>query len=364
VGGVGVVGHGGIMAGGGYGGRFISVGADTYADGTAAPFRERCGVIRAAWAMQYLPIAYPDMKQAWGASESGGFVKKTGLTASESMRSFGYAHQFCRLCWPADMALLMSTFSEASPTNTCRSMISADSVLRNLPSGLDRKQALFFDGIRHAAEIAEFSYRRLQETLATIATENHQTSERAPLFTAAFVDAWAIVDSLDRFRSLWQLLPVPGYSSRREAVESSFLALSQPVRDLRNVADHLAQRADYVVAKNGSALGILSWVTIPNGEALRALSCAIIPGTVQKHRAKIPLPMGKIVELPSDLIELKAGEHSVCLSEQLPRVRAIIEILENSLDKEFRSKGVRDQCANTDVLFIGDLDMYAQAPTK
>jgi hypothetical protein len=241
-------------------------------------------------------------------------------------------------------------------------MISSDSVLRNLPSGLNRKQALFFDGLRHAAEIAEFSYRRLQETLATIATESYETSERAPMFTSAFVDAWAIVDSIDRFRALWQLLPIPGQPSRHEVVEGSFLEKSQSIRDLRNVADHLAQRADYVVTQNGSALGILSWVTIPDPVDLRALSCAIIPGSVQQHRAKLPIPMGKVVELPSDLIELKAGEYSVCLSEQLPKVREIIELLEKSLDQEFRTKGVRDQNANTDILIIGDIQMHASTP--
>jgi hypothetical protein len=227
---------------------------------------------------------------------------------------------------------------------------------------LNRKQALFFDGLRHAAEIAEFSYRRLQETLATIATESYETSERAPMFTSAFVDAWAIVDSIDRFRALWQLLPIPGQPSRHEVVEGSFLEKSQSIRDLRNVADHLAQRADYVVTQNGSALGILSWVTIPDPVDLRALSCAIIPGSVQQHRAKLPIPMGKVVELPSDLIELKAGEYSVCLSEQLPKVREIIELLEKSLDQEFRTKGVRDQNANTDILIIGDIQMHASTP--
>jgi hypothetical protein len=236
-------------------------------------------------------------------------------------------------------------------------MIAHDSVLRNLPSDLDRKQALFFDGLRHAAEIAEFSYRRLQVTLATIAMQNHQPDERSSVFTSAFVDAWAVIDSIDRFRALWQLLPIPGYPKKRESPEGSFLHSSQPIRDLRNVADHLAQRAEYVVAKNGSALGVLSWITIPDAAVPNGLCCAIIPGTVQGHRARIPMPMGKIVELPSDVIELKAGEHTVNLSEQLPKVREVVRSIEMSLDSEFRAKGVRGQNPNTDILVIGDLQM-------
>ena len=241
-------------------------------------------------------------------------------------------------------------------------MIAHDSVLLNLPPGLNRKQALFFDGLRHAAEIAEFSYRRLQDTLAVIATQNHQPDERSSLFTSAFVDAWAVVDSIDRFRALWQLLPIPGYPTKRESPEGSFLHASQPIRDLRNVADHLAERADYVVAKNGSALGILSWVTIPDSTILNGLSCAIIPGTVQGHRVKVPIPMGKIVEPPSDLIELKAGEHTANLSEQLPKVQQVVKNIESSLDNEFRVKGVRGQNPNTDILVIGDFQMWINSP--
>lgn len=241
-------------------------------------------------------------------------------------------------------------------------MIAHDSVLRNLPPGLDRKQALFFDGLRHAAEIAEFSYRRLQVTLTTIAMQEHRADERAPLFTSAFVDAWAVVDSIDRFRALWQLLPTPGHLSQRESPVGSFLHFSQPIRDLRNVADHLAQRADYVVAKNGSALGILSWVTIPDANTPKALSCAIIPGTVLNgHRARVPIPTGKIIELPSDMIELKAGEHTVNLSEQLPRAQEVVARIEASLDKEFRAKGVREQNPNTDILVLGEIQMHTVA---
>lgn len=246
-------------------------------------------------------------------------------------------------------------------TKRYHGMISHESVLRNLPSGLNRKQALFFDGLRHAAEITEFSYRRLQVTLATIAMKELQAEERATLFTSAFVDAWSVVDSIDRFRALLQLLPISGHSIPRESPAGIFLHFSQPIRELRNVADHLAQRADYVVAKNGSALGILSWVTIPDASGLNFLGCAIIPGTVLGHRARIPIPRVKSLELPTDLIELTAGEYTGNLSEQLPLVRNVMAEMEVSLDKEFREKGVRDQHQNADILIIGKIEFDATA---
>lgn len=235
-------------------------------------------------------------------------------------------------------------------------MFEPDSVLRNLPCGLDRKQALFFDGLRHAAEIADFSYGRLQQTLAVIATETHDQTERCPLFTAAFIDAWAIVDSIDRFRSLWKLLPANKHPPPDESVPT-FASLTQAIRNLRNVADHLAQRADYVLANNGSALGELSWVTITDTEKPEPLCCAILPGTIQRRRTQLPLPTGKVVDIPSGLINLRAGEYEACLSDTIPNVRAIVRHIEKVLDAEFRLKGVRNECASSDILLIGNLEL-------
>ena len=49
------------------------------------------------------------------------------------------------------------------------------------------------------------------------------------------------------------------------------------------------------------------------------------------------------------------------LSEQLPRVREVVARIEDSLDKEFSAKGVREQNPNTDILVIGGLQMHAAA---
>lgn len=235
-------------------------------------------------------------------------------------------------------------------------MISANSILRSLPKGLDRKQALFFDGLRHAAEITGFAYSRLQSNCTTIATEKHRQEDRADLYTAIFLDAWAIVDSIDRFRSLWQLLPIPG-QQQTSAIGSSFASLTQPIRDLRNVADHLAQRADYVVAKQGTALGVISWVTCPDPIIKKAISCAIVPGTLQSSTIQLPMPSNRTIELPSGFIHLRAGEHNACLSDALPHMRALISSIEYSLDKEFRDQGVGNDSAHTDVLIVGGLTL-------
>jgi hypothetical protein len=228
-------------------------------------------------------------------------------------------------------------------------MISQNSILRRLPPQLNRKQALFFDGIRHAVEIIDLAYSRLQSTLTAIALANHSSPTQGNSFTAAFLDAWALVDAIDRFRALWDLMPnakkgnvLPGTKSFKE--------LSQPVRDLRNVADHLAQRADYVVARKGAALGELSWYTALNPQGTEGLSCIIVPGTIGPGERQLVNPAGKESTYPTGMIHLAAGGYSACLSDLLPEIERRVRSLEDALERSFAEQGLEGQQAGADIL--------------
>ena len=125
---------------------------------------------------------------------------------------------------------------------------------------LSPKQAFFIDGIRHAVDIMELAYGRLRETLTNIAL-NPPTSATLPKIAPhAFLDAWAMVDAVDRFRMLYQQMPGINFGPPTHGVEP-LKTVTQPFRKLRNVADHLSQNADLVVARGDAALGTLTWVT-------------------------------------------------------------------------------------------------------
>ena len=227
-------------------------------------------------------------------------------------------------------------------------MITDTSILKRLPAQLDRKQILIFDGIRHAAEIVSFAYSRLQHTLTKIAvTDDHTTA--ASEFTSAFLDAWSLVDAIDRFRSLWLLVPSAD-SNPHPNNEPSFQQISQPVRDLRNVADHLAQRSDYIVACRGTALGVLSWYTAIRQDGREGFICTISPGTQLTGSHQIVNPAGRTGEYPTSLIELAAGEHRACLSEVLPHMETRVRQLETSLEHDLARLGLSGEQAGTDLL--------------
>ncbi|MES2483963.1 MAG: hypothetical protein V4609_18410 [Pseudomonadota bacterium] len=214
-------------------------------------------------------------------------------------------------------------------------MLAPNSVLRRLPVELDRKQALFFDGIRHAAEIAEFAHARLRRTLTEIALREEQPWSGEGLSTSAFLDAWSLVDVIDRFRALWLLLPhaVP---DSLPAGTKTFSEIAQPIRALRNVADHLAQRAEYVLAQEGTALGVLSWCTVLEPDRTKAVICTIVPGTMQRRSVPGMNPAGRAMDLPTGLIQLTAGEHTACVSEVLAEMQIRVSSLEASLGEALR----------------------------
>lgn len=223
---------------------------------------------------------------------------------------------------------------------------------------------VFLDGIRHAAEIADLAYDRLQGTLTEISS-THRTGgeERPQLYTAAFLDAWALVDALDRCRSLLGLMP--GVTEiQSEGTAFSFRDQMQPIRDLRNVADHLAQRIDYVIARDSAALGILSWFTCLDAAAQTGLSCTILPGTVTRARASIVNPAGKEFSPPTDLIHLAAGEHSASLSDAMRYATAVLTQVERSVEQSLADHGVLGQQAASDILVVVELSFADDASAE
>ena len=166
-------------------------------------------------------------------------------------------------------------------------MLARDSILRRLPAELNPKQALFLDGIRHAVEIADLAHKRLRETLTHIATVDPNDLDLQTCTTHAFLDAWAMVDAIDRFRMLWQQLPNATPAELPPGAEP-FKEVSQPFRHLRNVADHLSQRADFVVSKGGAALGTLTWFTGIDLTPPRGWMCTLRPGTIRQTATQRP----------------------------------------------------------------------------
>ncbi len=228
-------------------------------------------------------------------------------------------------------------------------ILARDSILRRLPPELDPKQALFIDGIRHSVEIIDLAFPRLRGTLTDIAIADPKALDLPAASAHAFLDAWAMVDAIDRFRMLCKLMPNSKSGTLPPGIKT-LAEVTEPFRNLRNVADHLAERADYVVSKDGTALGKLTWFTGFKLAPPTGWMCTLQPGTIRRSPEPPPEPIIMTVDWPTDHIRLTAGEYEANLSSILPHIELRVRNLERSVHTSLERLGKLDAPCASDML--------------
>lgn len=214
-------------------------------------------------------------------------------------------------------------------------LLGRDSPLRRVPANVQPKHAIFLDGIRHAVEIMDVGYRRLRGALAQLALHPPRP-EDFPLITAGiFLDAWAVVDAIDKFRQLY--MGYPGMKSWNTSDQVQPLPeVLQTFRALRNVGDHLSQMSDRVLAKDGAALGELTWLTgthlLPD---VVAWHCVLRPGTLRSMPKLATAPIHSTLDWPTDYVCLTAGGQQGNLSTVRTHIAGRIKHLESQLSELF-----------------------------
>jgi hypothetical protein len=243
--------------------------------------------------------------------------------------------------------------SESNPlliVTTVKPMLGEDTILRRVPTFLDRKQLLFIDGIRHSVDIMDLAYSRLRALLTGVATADSKSIRLPSVSTQAFLDAWALVDAIDRFRMLYSQFP----GMTRVALPEGDLPLNevtQPFRDLRNVADHLAQRADLVVAKDGAALGTLIWLTAFKIQPMTLWYCTLRPGTIRANPKVTIDRFESTFDFPTDQIRLSAGGYEANLSAIRPHIERRVRHFEGQLEAAIKRVGAENGPVASDVFF-------------
>lgn len=240
-------------------------------------------------------------------------------------------------------------------------ILDASSPLRALPAGLNAKQALFFSGLRQNAEIALFSYERLLRALTEIA----QSNEHSGSLTGAFADAWSVVDAIDRFRALRLNLPNATFPKPQPG-DTTFAERTQPIRDIRNFNDHIAQRADQIIASGTPSLGALTWFTIMNTSPFEARTCLLAPGALQSHQTKVVNPatyMEQRIRLPTDKVHLEAGGVVACLSEAVEDMSAVVADIEEAMSACLRTLPPTETVAADLLVVVGLAEGSSTTPT-
>lgn len=217
-------------------------------------------------------------------------------------------------------------------------IIDNNSPFRRVPIQTNRKQILFYDGIRYSVEMADLAHLRLRETLYEIALNTTAaTAPEADSFdhAAAVLDAWSIVDLIHRLRDL--LYQAPGIKQNSPALHL-FTRKTVDIETLRNAVQHLNQQIHQMVAENLPVWGALSWISMPDPEFKSVYSCTLVAGTWFERREPLVSPLGKTLSPPVDMITLEASGCSVCLSDVMRSVEALVRSLEVILSEQFKDQ--------------------------
>ena len=195
-------------------------------------------------------------------------------------------------------------------------MFNNDSPLLNIPAKLQKRQAIFLDGIRQHAQIAIYAYTRLCKYLSELSIAHTSNPKNQQDFTHIFLDAWSCVEATDRFRQLWQLQPsadtIPAEFSP-EIINNKL----QSIREIRNVSSHIAQKIDQIASLNASVSGLIRWVMMHGKEPSVIRTYFMRPGIIHGELpVKFLLPSGKVL-FTHDVghVVLNAGAHEGNLSE-------------------------------------------------
>jgi hypothetical protein len=242
-------------------------------------------------------------------------------------------------------------------------MLSVDSPFLNIPRALDRKQAVFLDGMRHAVQIVELSYTRLCQALTELSVDG-TTAAKSAGFTHVFLDAWAFIDAADRFRCLWEMQPNASNIRNQFSPNAVHIQL-QEIRDVRNVSAHLSQKIDQIVALNSAVLGAISWVSLLSNDPLKVKTHLIRPGIMHGNvKGQFAMPIGEVTFIHgSGYISVAAGKHEANLSLAYKVICSIIEFAETSLKLAFQHSSL-EQRLPTDMFGSAELDMRAQSTNR
>ena len=154
------------------------------------------------------------------------------------------------------------------------------------PEFLPRRQALYLDAIEESLRMASLAYERLQESLAAKMSSYESASASLPrsdemsrLDSAILLDAWSLVDVLNRLRVLVESMP--GLKKSSPGVKSFLHSLGQ-IEDLRNAVQHLYGQVHKIVDTGHPIWGSLSWAAPPvePGDARKA--AVFVPGTLAR----------------------------------------------------------------------------------
>ena len=216
-------------------------------------------------------------------------------------------------------------------------MVSLDSPFRRLPVDMPRQQVLFCDALRLSAEMAAFSYERL-ECLLKLLMDAAEGGNRGTRAVEGIVYAYGVIDAANRFREVLRVFP----SLKQNEVFKLFIRATAAIEKLRDIIQDLNNELREISHIPAAALGTLTWLGPSPTEDSPPTAWMLQPGsTYHEQRTVGPwvdllarLAPGKIAQ-----VSLTTKEVRVDLgSDVVHRIRIMVGGLERFLHEYSQGK--------------------------
>lgn len=162
-------------------------------------------------------------------------------------------------------------------------LVAPESPLRSLPSDAPLRFVLYIDAVRISIETADLAYSRLTDNLLEVSEKTRAGERPHRLLSAVVLDAWSLVDSSNRLRSIL-LRQMPGLKKKTPAVQI-FDRKTREFETLRHFIQHIQRDMPNLREKLQPVWGQLEWysATEPGkgvGEAWTFVTGAVLPTTL------------------------------------------------------------------------------------
>jgi hypothetical protein len=208
-------------------------------------------------------------------------------------------------------------------------------------------QAHVLDALEFSFDTVHRAYRRLQTTLLREAHRRgpDTDADKVRLHTRqvdAMIDAWAMVDALNRSR---RLIESSSWLTKKSAATKLIIRELEQAKDLRDEVQHLHEKIAEIVDNLLPAFGYLSWVGVIDEPDSRTLTTSVlVPGLLLDGMTlDVVNPVGKEITERSDLITLFAAGRALNLSHKFRQFSTYIDRLESAIANTGDDEGAADQ---------------------
>jgi len=210
-----------------------------------------------------------------------------------------------------------------------------NSPFRRLPANIERKQLLFWDGVRFAVEAGNLAHERLKANLRDISGRTPTEAEIYAATVAATTDAWTIVDSAHRLTELISRFPKMDKSSIPIRLFTNRMAGIKAVRDF---AQHVRQKLDQILESELPLWGAITWRGTDDQVAGKQSVFVLVAGTFYPGAHVESAPLGPArTEVPSD-VTLRTPHGALSLTEVVDHMVELFRHLESVLGPQVKDK--------------------------